>query len=490
MRRFAPAGIAWAGVAALVALWLPTRGSLELNPVPLGAGLLFALRLDAIAFAAALAILVGGAALLTLRPGARWTALLAMAAAVVAVASADLVLTAAAAAVAVLFVLEAADGQESASWPLWPAVLLTAWAGVSLQVVGGTAGYGAAPAAALNAGIAGLVLLGAVGFVGAFAATESWPPVAWIAMPPIGLCLLLRVYTLGAGRLPQPALYVALAGVGVVAWGLASWRAASAESWQEFAGQSLPAAAGVGLLAAGSGVQLGAAAVVLTMFTSAVLAVVSLAASTRRRADALVAAAVLGGLPPGLGFVARLLAAQALLESDQGTAILLLPAALAWVLWVVAALRAVSLPLGGAATPRWALPVLGGVAAVAGAGAGLLVAGVAQPAVAAAGLGRAGPRLTAGLTGIEPASGGWPALLLGGLLIIAAAAAGFGGRSRLPAFAEPLAPLLPRWRPHIEWRVPALPRLAAVEAALTGARPLLWVVVLVGLALVVTRAPL
>ncbi len=491
-RRFAPAAIAWAAAAALAAIWAATRGSLELNPLALGAGLQLSMRLDAIAFACSLAVLVAGAGLLTLRPGERWTLLPAMAAAVLAVNASDLVLTAAAAGVALLFVVEASNGAERVLWPLWAAVVMLAWAGVSLQVVGGTAGYGAAPPAALNAGIAGLVLLAAIGLVGALPAGRGWPPVAWIVMPPIGFCLLLRVFTLGSGRLPHPALGAGLALAGLLAWAVAGWRAASAAGWRELLAEGLPATAGVGVLAAGAGVQLGAVAAVFALFATAFLAVLASVATQRRRSDSLAVAAVVAGLPPGLGFVASLLAVQALLESDQPIDVLILPAALAWLLWLFAALRGVSLPPAGGAAPRWLAPGLGGVSALIGIAAGPLAAGIAQPAAVAADLGRQGPRLAAALAGLEPASGGWPALLLGGLLVVAAlAVAAAAGGARLPAFSEPLPPLLPRPPLRVPaWRLPRLPGLQAAESVLSGRRPLFWAVLIAVLAVLVTRAPL
>jgi len=491
VRRFAPAAIAWAAAVTLAVIWLATRGSLELNAIQLGAGIRLSLRLDAIGFACSLATLVGGAGLLTLRPGERWTLLLALAAALLAINSDDLLFTAVAAGLALLFVLEASGGGEGATWPLWAAVLLAAWAGVSLQVVGGTAGFGAAPPAALNAGIAGLVLLAAIGLVGAVPTGESWPPVAWVTMPPIGGSLLLRVFTLGNGLLPHAALYTALALVGLLVWGLAAWRAAVAASGREFLLQSLPAMAGTTLLAAASGVQLGAVAVVFALYATVLFAVLVATVAPRRRADMVIAAAVVAGLPPGLGFVAWLLAIQAQLESDRALAWIVVPAALAWLLWMFAALRALSLQPAGATASRRLAHVLGAISVLLGLGAGLVSAAIAQPAAATAGLSGKGPRLAAGLAGMAPASGGWPALVLGGVLVLAVVAAAGAGSTRLPAFSEPMPPLLPNLpRPRLPWPAPGLPGLPAAEALLSGRRPLLWAALIMALAVFVTRAPL
>src|SRR2546430_7918109 len=64
--RFVLAGGAWVAILALIALWAPVRSTQELNAGQLGFGP-FDLRLDAVAFLFALAIMVPSAVLLTMQ---------------------------------------------------------------------------------------------------------------------------------------------------------------------------------------------------------------------------------------------------------------------------------------------------------------------------------------------------------------------------------------------------------------------------------------
>src|SRR2546429_5520369 len=64
--RFVLAGGAWAAILVLIALWAPVRSTQELNAGQLGFGP-FDLRLDAVAFLFALAIMVPSAVLLTMQ---------------------------------------------------------------------------------------------------------------------------------------------------------------------------------------------------------------------------------------------------------------------------------------------------------------------------------------------------------------------------------------------------------------------------------------
>ena len=82
---------------ALFVLWLPVRSSQELNLGPLGFGANFDLRVDGVAFAFGLIILIPAAVLLTLQPRS-WqegtVAALGVAAAVLAVEAGGVLLTA------------------------------------------------------------------------------------------------------------------------------------------------------------------------------------------------------------------------------------------------------------------------------------------------------------------------------------------------------------------------------------------------------------
>src|ERR1700745_2244397 len=88
---------AWSGAAALFAVWLPLRSSLELVAGQLGYGSPLDLRLDGVSFAFGLMIVMPVAMLLTLQPRP-WAdaaiALVGVAAAITAVEAGGVVLTA------------------------------------------------------------------------------------------------------------------------------------------------------------------------------------------------------------------------------------------------------------------------------------------------------------------------------------------------------------------------------------------------------------
>src|SRR5690349_25139169 len=95
--RVAAAVGAWSSAAALVAVWVPVRSSLELLLGSLGYGSSLDLRLDAVSFGFGLMIATPAAVLLTLQPRS-WqgaaVALLGVAAALAAVEAGGVVLTA------------------------------------------------------------------------------------------------------------------------------------------------------------------------------------------------------------------------------------------------------------------------------------------------------------------------------------------------------------------------------------------------------------
>ncbi|HEX2679683.1 MAG TPA: hypothetical protein VHQ03_00140, partial [Candidatus Dormibacteraeota bacterium] len=88
---------AWTGAAALFAVWLPVRESVELVLGPLGYGSAFDLRIDAVAFAFGLMVVLPSAVLLSLQPRT-WQevalSLLAISASLAAVEAGGVVLTA------------------------------------------------------------------------------------------------------------------------------------------------------------------------------------------------------------------------------------------------------------------------------------------------------------------------------------------------------------------------------------------------------------
>src|SRR5436853_4665981 len=95
-RAIAAFGV-WAGAAAIVAVWLPLRSTLELSLGTLGLGVAIGLRLDAVAVVFGLAILIPIALLLTLqaRPWQESAVIaLGAASALLATEASDVVLTA------------------------------------------------------------------------------------------------------------------------------------------------------------------------------------------------------------------------------------------------------------------------------------------------------------------------------------------------------------------------------------------------------------
>src|SRR5438270_12750930 len=143
--RAAAAAGAWAAAASIIALWVPLRSTLDLSLGGLGFAAL-ALRLDAVAVVFALVILIPVAALLTLQ-ACSWqesaVASLGLAAAILAAEAGGVVLTAFADCSAATLAVTALNIEDlDAARPAW-AVLLAAWlalawAGVQLQVTGGT----------------------------------------------------------------------------------------------------------------------------------------------------------------------------------------------------------------------------------------------------------------------------------------------------------------------------------------------------------------
>src|SRR5437773_2501296 len=157
--RVAAAIGAWSAVAALLAVWIPVRSSLELTLGSLGYGSSFDLRIDAVTFAFGLMIATPTAVLLTLQPRT-WQetciSLLGLASAIAAIEGGSVVLTAiggGTAATVAIVLLETEDPR--APRPSWATLLAgwlaLSWVGVMLQVGGGTAVYSAVPVATVTA---------------------------------------------------------------------------------------------------------------------------------------------------------------------------------------------------------------------------------------------------------------------------------------------------------------------------------------------------
>src|SRR3989441_8004066 len=234
--RAAAGGGAWGSVAALLAVWLPVRSSLELRVGQLGYGSAFDLRIDGVTFAFGLMVALPAAVVLTLQPRA-WPqaalSMLALTAAMAALEAGGIVLTAIAGGTAATLAIVMLDTEEPrATRPSW-ALLLSGWlgltwVGVILQIGGGTAVYTAVPVGAVT-GHVFVVLAGS-----AVIATSLFPWRTWLSrlwartslraaaitiatLYPLGFYLLVRAYELGDGRYPNPLFNVVLASIGIAA---------------------------------------------------------------------------------------------------------------------------------------------------------------------------------------------------------------------------------------------------------------------------------
>src|ERR1700704_1808060 len=221
---------AWGAVLVLFVLWLPVRSTQELVLGPLGFGASFDLRLDGVAFAFGLVVLVPSAILLTLQPRS-WqegtVAAVGVAAAMLAVEAGGILLTALAGGTAATLAVIQLDIEDiRAPRPPWGALLAAwlalSWAGAILQVVGGTAVYAAVPVSALTVPVFALLAVAALMASGLFP-WRGWPAQLWsrpsqraagmavATLYPLGFYLLVRAYEMGDGQYPQPVLGIVLA---------------------------------------------------------------------------------------------------------------------------------------------------------------------------------------------------------------------------------------------------------------------------------------
>jgi hypothetical protein len=520
--RLPVAACMWAATAALLALWIPIRSSQVAAVASLGFAN-FHLRLDAVGLAFALIVLVPAALLLSLQ---RRTcdelaiASLAVAAALLGIESRGVVLTALAGSMAGTFVVIGLGMEDAAaprpSWAILLAAWLgVAWAGVILQVQGGTAEYDALPVAALTIPV--VVLLGASAVLASGLypwrgwATGIWmrptlrgAGIAALTLQPLGLYVLVRAYEMGDGRYPQSLVNLAL-----MAWGLvvalgAALRAQAAETRRDYLAEILPGMAGFTLMSLAVGSTLGVvAAFVLLAATATVAACLPLLPGRRTVAPMLLIASA-AGVPPSLAFGGRLLGLDAAFEAGGATGLAGVAGVATWLLSVAGAARSVGLPIGDAhsrqeASPRVAValsaaalaagPALGVIAllagfaaadvmsppAVTGAGGGLSVATVSTVLAAVALL---GPLLVLGLVAVAVSRPARPAALR--------------EKSRSPMFEIPgqkwLAPAWAQLRAATipeQYRSMFNPR--ALETVVAGGSSLLWLASLVALAFAVTR---
>src|SRR6266576_3313901 len=295
--RIVPAAGAWGCVAALLAVWVPVRSSVELVLGQLGFGSAFDMRIDAASLAFGLMVAAPVALMLTLQPRTWQEAtisLLALTSAIAALEAGGVVLTAIAggtAATLAVVLLEAEDPR--AARPSW-ALLLAGWlalalVGVLLQVRGGTAVFSAVPLATVNVAI----------------------------LFPLGFYLLVRAYELGDGRYPHALFNAGLASLGVVTAFAAAARALAAATRREFLGEVIPFFGGLAMTAITIGTALGLVAGIVMLATAAALIAGLALLPDRAGFASLVAIAAAVGLPPGLAFASRVIAIEATFEAGD-----------------------------------------------------------------------------------------------------------------------------------------------------------------------------
>src|SRR5487761_55040 len=531
---------AWAALLVLLLLWLPIRSTEELTLGPLGIGANFDLRLDGGALAFWLVILVPSAILLTLQPRS-WqegtVAALGVAAAVLAVEGSGVLLTALAGGTAATLAVIQLDIEDiRAPRPPWGALLAAwlalSWAGGILQVVGGTAVYGAVPVSALTVPVFAL-LAGAALMASGLFPWRGWPAQLWsrpslraagmavATLYPLGFYLLVRAYEMGDGQYPQPVLGILLACLGVlVSLGVAV-RAQAAATRREYFGDVIPGLGGFALMAIAIGTPVGLVAGIVVMAAIGVLAGCLPLLPDRTGPSSLLTIAAAAGAPPGLAFGAIVVALAATFEAGDFMGFIGIGGAAVWILFMVAAARAVGLPAGRGHPAIETFPRVAMALAVL-----LLVAGAALPVVvtlfavpAQTDVMAGTPGLGGGLVSVATVQTDLPALaLFAPLLLLGAIAYGITGgfgvqrgarREPVPAvekaasasksaprrpavFTVPGADAPKRWRDAV--RSAAVPEqyrsilnLRGLEKAAAGGKPVLWLATLVALAYAVNR---
>ncbi|HKV87139.1 MAG TPA: hypothetical protein VJT78_03995 [Candidatus Dormibacteraeota bacterium] len=509
---------AWGAVAALLVLWISVRSTQELTLGPLGYGSTLNLRVDAIAFAFGLMVAAPSAVVLTLQPRT-WQetslALVGLAAAMAAIEAGGIVLTAVAGGTAATLAVLLLDAEDiRAPRPRWSVMLAAwlalAWAGVILQVLGGTAVYAAVPVAALTAPVFTLLAMAALLASGLFP-WRSWPAQVW-ARPslraagmaictvyPLGFYLLVRAYEMGDGHYPRQLFNVVLSVLGVLVALGAAVRAQGAETRREFLGEVVPGFGGFALMTIALGTPLGLAAGLITLATGSAIAACLPILPDRAGLASLVTIAAAVGLPPGLAFGARLVGLESTFEGGNLLGLIGLAGAGTWALWMVGGARAIGLPAGrghpvGETFPSVAMAIAG-LTVLAGPAIAAFQAGFAAPAVGDVMPGGIGtnPTLVVTVSTVLPALTLFvPLLLIAAIFYALAGTSLIRGQPRAVPFSVPGGLYVERWRARLrgatvpeEYR--SLVNLRAIESVVAGGRPLLWMAALVALAFAVTR---
>lgn len=511
---------AWGAALALAAVWLPLRTTQELRLWPLGFGSTLEFRIDAVAFAFGLMIVVPAAVLLTLQARS-WQeatlATLAVASAMFAIEAGDAVLTAiaggtAASLAVVLLDIESPRDPRPRWTLLFAAWLALAWAGVTLQARGGTADYTAVPVSTLTIPVFALVVLSGL-MASGLVPWRSWPAQMWArhslraagittaTLYPLGFYLLVRGYEMGGGHYPHPLANALLSSFGVVVTLGAAFRAQAAASRREFLGEVIPGFGGFALMAIALGTPLGLISALVMLLTAAATAACLPLLPDRGGIASLVTIAVAAGLPPGLAFGSRVVGLGSTFEVGDFFGLIGVAGAVAWAIWMVAAARAIGLPAGRGRPaaeifPRVAVAIAV-LTLVAGPALALLQAVFANPVQAA--VMQSPGAVGTSLTSVVMVSTVLPALpLFVPLLLIGAAAYVSVGnldirtQPRPKLFALPFANVLRRLRARVRAaRVPEQYRsivgVAQLEAAAASGSPLLWLAGLVALTFAVTR---
>ena len=513
---------AWSAAVALVAIWLPVRSSEEISLGQLGFGSSLELRLDTIGLVFGLVVLIPAATLLTLQPRT-WqestVASLGVAAAVLAIEGGGVLITAFAGCTAATLAVIQLDVEDlrapRPSWALlFAAWLALAWAGVILQVVGGTAVYAAVPVSAMTLPVFALIAFAAI-FGGGLLPWRGWVTAVWsrtslraagmavATLQPLGLYLLVRAYELGDGRYPQSWLNVTLAAWGVlVAFGAAT-RAQAATTRREYMAEVLPGLAGFALMALAVGSPLGLIAALILIVATALVAICLQLLPDRGGPPALLVTAAAAGVPPGLVFGGRVLGLGAAIEAGGATGLVGLAGVATWLLAAAAAARSAGLPAGRGRSsvetfPRVAMVIAGATLA---AGPALAVAYVAASAAAADVINLPPAAQAAGVLSIVTESTVLPAVaLFGPLLVAGAIALALSKPAARATRTEEVPPLFPLYAARAAARLAASLRQASVpaeyrslfnpralEAVAAGGTPLLWLASLVALAVAVNR---
>jgi hypothetical protein len=497
------------------------RESVELVLGPLGYGSAFDLRIDAVAFAFGLMVVLPAAVLLSLQPRTWQQAslsLLAISASLAAVEAGGVVLTAIAGcttATLAVALLETEDAR--AVRPSWGFLLVgwlsLAWIGVFLQVRGGTAVYSAVPVATVTVPLFALLAAAALVISGVLP-WRAWPtrlwsrpslraaPIVIATLFPLGFYILVRGYELGDGRYPASWFNTVLAVVGVVAALAAGIRAQAAATRREFLGEVMACFGGFALMAIALGTPLGLVAGLVMLGTASGLVACLALLPDRAGVASLVAIAAAIGLPPGLAFGARVVGIEATFEAGDFYGLIGIAGAATWAMWMVAGARAIGLAAGSGhpaveTFPRIALAIAA-ISFVAGPALAVIQFAYGNP-VALEVMPSAAGSLAGGLTSVVTTSSVLPVVtLFVPMLVLLLAVYAAGGMSTIKTQARPA--LFTLQAPPAVRRLGEALRAATVpeqyrsifnpgelEAMVSTGSPLLWLAAVAALIFAVTR---